>query len=146
MLLRLYPPDYRAFFAAEMAAAFDEAIIDRPRRLSGFITFLFTELTGLAIGACREWLARLDHSLAHSNSYINGRGLPDLLLMRPPGVTWETHYGWETGRASTGGAAAGSLHICGPCLNAYQTFALASPIRRLFILVCSSIRCCNGCH
>jgi len=146
-LLQLYPPDYRALFAAEMAAAFDEAVIDRRRRPTGLIAFMFAELTGLVMGACREWIARLAYSLSHSNGYIDGRGLPDPLLMRPAGIAWETHYGWGATRvAAAGRAAAGARHNVGPCLNAQQTFALASPFRRLAILICGCARCCSGCY
>src|SRR5262249_43466122 len=49
-LLQLYPPDYRALFAAEMAAAFDEAVIDRRRRPTGLIAFMLAEPTRLCIG------------------------------------------------------------------------------------------------
>ncbi len=82
ILLRSYPPDFKAFFAAEMTFAFDEGVIDCRGRLSGLIAFMFAELTGLLSGACREWIARLAYSLSHTNSYINGRGLPDPLLMK----------------------------------------------------------------
>jgi len=141
-LLRLYPPDYRAFFAAEMAAAFDEALIDeRCRRLTGFIALVFAELTGLLIGACREWMARLAYSLSHTNGYIGGGGLPDRLLMRPPGIGWETYYG-----RGTTCSADEVRDEAGPCLNGYQTFGLACPLRRLFILVFGSGCCCSRCH
>src|SRR5262249_41029632 len=146
-LLQLYPPDYRAFFAAEMAAAFDEAAIDRGRGLTGFTTFMFSELTGLVIGSCREWIARLAYSLSHSNGYIDGCGLPDPLLMRPAGIAWEAHYGWEPRRvAGETHRPAGSGDYMGGCLNAYQTFALGSPFRRLLILVWGPVRCCSRCH
>jgi hypothetical protein len=87
-LLRLYPRDYRARFAAEMSSAFDEAALERSRqgRIS-YARFASTELAGLAMGAAVEWIAKLT-----TDASVRGRSLPDRLLMRPPGVSWETHY------------------------------------------------------
>jgi hypothetical protein len=45
-------------------------------------------LIGLMTGVTAEWIAKLTTS-----SFIGGRSLPDWLKMRPPGVSWESHYG-----------------------------------------------------
>jgi len=39
-------------------------------------------------GAAAEWVAKLT-----TDSCLRGRSLPDRLMMRPPGVSWEDHYG-----------------------------------------------------
>jgi hypothetical protein len=88
-LLRLYPRDYRAMFAREMWNAFE--ITGAERRAHGrvvLVRFAAAELIGLLKGAVSEWIAKLT-----TDSSIRGRALPDLLLMRPPGVSWEAHYG-----------------------------------------------------
>jgi len=141
-LLWLYPPDYRAFFAAEMAATFDEAVINqRQVQVGRFIVFTLAEFIGLLTGACREWIAMLAYSLSHSNGYIDGQGLPDRLLMRPPGIAWQAHYGRKiTPCAAKAGDEAG------PCLNAYQTFSFGSSLRRLLILTCGPSRYCGNCR
>jgi hypothetical protein len=75
LALRLYPVDYRTRFAAEMSAAFDAAIEAR-----GALC-LHAELAGLAAGIAKEWFAKLT-----SDRSARGRELPDLRMMRPPGV------------------------------------------------------------
>jgi len=59
-LLRLYPSDFRALFAAEMLHAFEQAAADR-RALgrSAYARFIRAELIGLATGAWAEWIAKL---------------------------------------------------------------------------------------
>jgi len=91
-LLRLYPRDYRAMFAFEMLAAFEQAAEERHG-----CGFVLAEITGLLIGAALEWIAKLT-----SDSSVRGRVFPDRLRMRPPGVPWEVHYarafaGWPPG-------------------------------------------------
>ena len=88
-LLRLYPYDYRAMFAAEMIAAFDEATQERPAAR-------VAELIGLLIGAAAEWIAKLT-----SSPSIRGRSLPDLRMMRPPGVTKEAWFLTRSGKCSS---------------------------------------------
>lgn len=89
ILLRLYPRDYRARFSAEMLSAFEEGFQDRRRRGWGVYTrFATAELLGLATGAGIEWIAKLTTAAS-----VRGRSLPDRLLMRPPGVSWDAHYG-----------------------------------------------------
>ena len=88
ILLRLYPRDYRAMFAIEMSSAFEEAAA--ARRVEGRmanVRFTVTELIGLAIGAGVEWIAKLT-----TDTSVRGRSLPDRLMMRPPGVSWDAHF------------------------------------------------------
>jgi hypothetical protein len=96
-VLRLYPNDYRAGFALEMQNAFEQAVEER--RVRGwpvFVRFLLAELIDLLIGACEEWIAKLT-----TDKSVRGRCLPDLRMMRPPGVPRE-------------------LWFAGTCLNAGQ--------------------------
>lgn len=87
-LLRLYPRDYRAMFATEMSSAFEEASQDRRRCGQGaYARFGFAELMALTIGAGLEWIAKLT-----TDSSVRGRTLPDRLLMRPPGVSWDAYH------------------------------------------------------
>ena len=79
--LRLYPRDYRAMFAQEMFRAFEIAATDA----STF--FVLKELLGLFKGALSEWVAKLT-----TDKTIRGRVLPDLVMMRPPGVAREVHF------------------------------------------------------
>jgi hypothetical protein len=87
-LLRLYPNDYRALFADEMLNTFNQAAAERRQqpRLA-FIRFLVGEFIDLASGAGAEWIAKLT-----TDSSIRGRCLPDLRMMRPPGVPQELWF------------------------------------------------------
>ena len=76
-LLRLYPRDYRAMFGVEMRQSFEMAANERRA----------AELLGLVMGAVREWMAKLTTDRA-----VRGRVLPDLVMMRPPGVPKEVHF------------------------------------------------------
>ena len=87
-LLRLYPRDYRARFAAEMLKAFEVTASERGRDRGHFI---FSEMIGLVAGAGSEWIAKLT-----TDASLRGRTLPDLVKMRPPGVPRELHY-WQAG-------------------------------------------------
>lgn len=89
ILLRLYPRDYRARFCDEMISAFQEST-EEHRRLgrAAFAAFVATELAGLLAGAALEWTAK-----SNTDAAIRGRRLPDPQRMRPPGVSWEDHYG-----------------------------------------------------
>jgi hypothetical protein len=78
VLLRLYPYDFRAAFAAEMWAAF--ARVGAARRGA--------ELIGLLSGAAAEWVAKLT-----SDKSLRGRTLPDLRMMRPAGMPRELWFG-----------------------------------------------------
>lgn len=83
LMLRLYPADYRVWFEKEMSAAFEEALQDRRSWL-----WALSELAGLTIGAAADWTAKLT-----SSTSIRGRTLPDVRLMRPPGVPRELWFG-----------------------------------------------------
>lgn len=131
VLLRLYPGDHRALFAAEMLATLDEAAEER--RAHGrvaFIRFIVAELIGLVTGVAAEWVARFTYSIYHSNNYINGRCLADPGLMRPAGVARESFSG------ARHACAGGLIRETGMCVNAHQRFVVASPLRRLLILTC----------
>jgi hypothetical protein len=80
VLLRLYPADYRAMFAAEMARAFDRILEERRG-------ILLAELSGVITGAAAEWVAKWT-----TDASVRGRSLPDLRMMRPPGVTKELWF------------------------------------------------------
>ena len=87
-LLRLYPSDYRALFALEMQNSFERAAEEH--RLLGrpvFIRFLLSEFVGLLGGVGGEWIAKLT-----TDSSVRGRCLPDLRMMRPPGVPRELWF------------------------------------------------------
>lgn len=87
-LLRLYPADYKAAFAAEMVNVFERAAHkSRKQGWSSYIRFPAAELSGLIRGACREWIAKLT-----TDSSVRGRCLPDLRMMRPPGVPRELWF------------------------------------------------------
>lgn len=87
-LLQLYPNDYRTQFATEMSTAFEQAIGER-RRQPGyvFVGFLLGEFTDLLIGAATEWIAKLT-----TDRSVRGRCMPDLRMMRPPGVPRELWF------------------------------------------------------
>ena len=58
-LLRFYPQDYRAAFASQMLATFDQSAAERRRRGWGaYIWFALCELLGMVTGAVREWIAK----------------------------------------------------------------------------------------
>jgi hypothetical protein len=87
-LLRVYPRDYQAAFAAEMSRAFELAADERRGQGRGvYLRFVVGESIGLIGGAASEWIAKLTTS-----SFIRGRSLPDRLKMRPPGVSWKSFY------------------------------------------------------
>ena len=87
-LLRLYPSDYRALFALEMQNAFERAAEER--RLLGrfiFIRFLLGEFMGLLSSVGTEWIVKLT-----TDRSVRGRCLPDLRMMRPPGISRELWF------------------------------------------------------
>jgi hypothetical protein len=93
-LLRLYPTDFRTRFAAEMLSAFEEAASERRKRgMLCSVHFALAELVGLMMGAAREWMTKLT-----TDSAVRGRCLPDLRMMRPPGVTQKL---WFAGTGTT---------------------------------------------
>jgi hypothetical protein len=87
-ILRLYPADFRAWFAAEMAASFEE--VAGQRRRAGrfaYIGFLLAELRDLLRGAAAEWIAKLT-----TDALDRARVLPDWRLMRPTGIPREIWF------------------------------------------------------
>jgi len=93
ILLRLYPADYRALFAAEMSATFEEAA--RERRGHGwavFARFTFAELAGLLIGAGAEWGAKFTPVARLSNNSPSAAAYMLLQKMRPPAVGRDSFY------------------------------------------------------
>jgi hypothetical protein len=77
-LLRLYPADYRAMFAAEMERAFDQLADERS---------VLTESIGVIAGATAEWIAKWT-----TDPVVRGRTLPGIRMMRPPGITREVWF------------------------------------------------------
>jgi len=80
-LLRLYPYDYRALFAAEMLTVFEKSGAER-RELgfAAYICFAAAEMFGVVRGAAFEWIAK--HT---GGGFVRGRALPDRRRMRPAG-------------------------------------------------------------
>jgi hypothetical protein len=78
LLLRLYPYDFRAAFAAGMLAAFERGGGQGRAR----------ELAGLVRGVAFEWFAKWT-----TDPIDRGRILPDVRLMRPPGITRTEWFG-----------------------------------------------------
>jgi hypothetical protein len=76
-LLRLYPYDFRAAFAAQMLAAF--ASVGAERRGA--------ELAGLLTGVAAECIAKLT-----SDRSVRGRTLPDIRMIRPAGIPRELWF------------------------------------------------------
>src|SRR5215471_4479797 len=83
ILLQLYPQDYRDLFASEMLTAFGQAVKEQQRQ-----GFLLREFIDLFVGAGAEWIAKLT-----TDSATRGRCLPDLRMLRPPGVPREIWFG-----------------------------------------------------
>jgi hypothetical protein len=86
VLLRLYPWDYRAMFAAGMLHAFENEAEERPGQRR-FVRFFLAELLGLTIGAGTEWIAKWT-----TDNSVRGRCLPDVRMMRPPGIPREIWF------------------------------------------------------
>ena len=88
ILLKLYPADYTAFFAAAMLGAFEKAAEDgRHHGRAALVRLALVELTGLLKGAAAEWIAKL-----MTDRCVRGRCLPDLRMMRPVGVSRESWF------------------------------------------------------
>jgi len=75
LAIRLYPYDFRAAFSAEMTA-----ILQRREPES-------RELFALLLNAIREWFAKFT-----TDKYQRARALPDLRMMRPPGISQEAWF------------------------------------------------------
>jgi hypothetical protein len=92
-LLRLYPVDYRARFAEQMLHCFEQAVEERrPQGRRATICFAASEFCGLAAGAAAEWVAKWT-----TDPSVRGRYLPDLRMMRPPGVPRELWFAGVVG-------------------------------------------------
>jgi len=93
ILLRLYPADYRASFAGPMAATFEQLADERrgcgPALLA---LFAFKEMTGVVVGAAKEWCSRIHDATYpdHSSAAHAARRL--LEEMRPPWVSRESFF------------------------------------------------------
>jgi hypothetical protein len=136
MLLRIYPMEYRGWFADEMRTAFEEGIAERSGEgRVALLGFVFGELASLISGAAAEWAARFVYALYHSNRYIGSSCLPNPNRICVPGVSRELYAAAHRGRPGTLRA----IDDSGWCANAHQTFVLASPLRRLAISICSSV-------
>ncbi len=134
ILLQLYPRDYREMFAAEMLEVFEEAFEERRRHGSVVILrFAVAELIGLLIGTWAEWMAKSSYSVYHSNSnYISGRCLVDRRTMWYIGAARESYYASQATPANM----IAPIDETEMCVNAQQRFICASPLKRLFILIC----------
>ena len=87
-MLKLYPADYTASFAAEMLDALEKAAEDDRRHgRAAAVRLALAELTGLLRGAAAEWIAKIT-----TDRCIRGRCLPDLRMMRPVGVSRESWF------------------------------------------------------
>jgi hypothetical protein len=75
-------------FAREMRNAFDITVEEiRASGRAVLLGFAAIELLSLIKGAVSEWIAKLT-----TDKSVRGRALPDLVMMRPPGVTREVHF------------------------------------------------------
>lgn len=91
ILLQLYPHDYKERFAAEMLNTFEQRSAERRcQSRPAFLRCLAAELIGALGIAGLEWLAKLTTDRA-----LRGRCLPDLRMMRPPGVPRELWFSSE---------------------------------------------------
>lgn len=71
-----------------MLHAFEQAAEERRRQSAlAFIRFLAAEFSGLSFGAGAEWIDKLT-----TDRSVRGRHLPDLRMMRPPGVPREVWF------------------------------------------------------
>jgi hypothetical protein len=87
-LLHLYPYDYRVWFSAEMRTVFELRLTERDwLSFRAFLAFVISELIGLVTGALAEWTARLS-----TDPSVRARSLPDLRMMRPPGISRDVHF------------------------------------------------------
>jgi hypothetical protein len=87
-LLKLYPMDFRASFAAGMLAAFEKTVEDSRRHgAAALVRMAIAETTGLLGGAAAEWVAKLT-----TDRCVRARCLPDLRMMRPVGVSRESWF------------------------------------------------------
>jgi hypothetical protein len=89
LLLSLYPWDYAESFSSEMLDTFQAACLQHRRR--GHLRFAWMaaqELSGLVVGAVKEWSAKLT-----TDEAVRGACMPDLRMMRPARVPREVWFG-----------------------------------------------------
>ena len=87
-LLNLYPRDYKLRFAPEMAQAFETLKVDRQRKGQlQVVCFVIVELFTLLMSAAAEWKAKMT-----SSPSVRWRCLPDLMVMRPSGISTACWY------------------------------------------------------
>jgi len=87
-LLRLYPYDFKALFALDMLSSFEQESAERRRQSRLALQhFVVREFFGVLIGAGEEWIAKVT-----TDRWVRGRYLPDLRMMRPPGVRRELWF------------------------------------------------------
>ena len=93
-LLRLYPTEQRALFAAEMLSVFEAMSADcRARGRACFVRFALAELLGLVLGAGVEWRAKLTREVCGSNRSSSAAAAYKILQqMRPPWVGREAFF------------------------------------------------------
>ncbi len=102
IVLKLYPSDFRALFASEMLTTFDEAFEElQNQHRFGVVRFALAELIGLVTGAGRERFAKF-----MTDRSVRGRCLPDLRMMRPPGVPQEVWFAGASGAVRRTGSHA----------------------------------------
>ncbi|HEX4169409.1 MAG TPA: hypothetical protein VHZ55_28440 [Bryobacteraceae bacterium] len=98
-LLRLYPADFQASFAAEMWNTFFKAEEEyRARGRLRFVHFALAELIGLVVGAATEWFSKWT-----TDRSLRGRSLPDLRMLRPPGAPQNLWFRGACASVSQGG-------------------------------------------
>jgi hypothetical protein len=117
ILLGIYPADYRALFAEEKSHVFEKAYEEyRDRGWSETVRFAIGETIGLLVGAGGEWAAKLTTDRSH-----RGRYLPDLRMMRPPGVSKEL---WFSGAGMSVGQSALADEVAGEVMAAQRRIAI----------------------
>jgi hypothetical protein len=100
-LLRLYPNDYQARFAAEMLHSFEHAVEERRGQDRWIaICFIRSEFCDAIAGAAAEWVSKWT-----TDPSVRGRCLPDVRMMRPPGVPRELWFAGAVGNCPAGEVA-----------------------------------------
>ncbi len=85
--LRLLPRDYRTRFAAQMLSTFEASWhACRPGRINATV-FVAAEWRSLMAAIALEWIEKW-----HANPARRGSLMPDVQLMRPPGVRREDWF------------------------------------------------------
>ncbi len=74
-ILKFYPAEYRAAFAAEMLATFERAAAQHAR--AGYVRFSVREVRGLLAGLLTEWAAKRTHGRRY---LVSQSELPDEIV------------------------------------------------------------------